>query len=153
MKRKLPPVLILANRGKLVAYRHTEEGPLEPLEVLEPMEGNRSLSEIVTDQAGAFPTGGGPGTASYESLPLLEEMDLRSERKIAARIETILSREEAPAWGFAAASEVNGAILDHLRKEWREAVRFNLKRDLTNIPRDEVLARFEEAAEIPFSFR
>lgn len=139
----LPSLLILANRGRMVAYRSTQNGSLQQFDSLEPMEGNRNLSDLVTDQAGAFPTDG-PGISSYESLPLLEELEIRADRQIAGKIQEILEAQRPYSWGFAAASEINAGILELLGEEWKRNLVCNLKLDLTNSPPGDVRARFEE---------
>lgn len=143
-----PSLLFLSNRGRFLAYRPTETGHLEVIDSFEPMEGNLKVSELVTDQAGAFPMGS-PGTAGYESLPLLEELESRSIRQIAARIEEILEREKPPTWGLAAARDLNGRVLELLPAEHREALACNLKLDLTNSPPVTVRSRFELECRFP----
>ncbi len=141
--KHLPDLLFVTNRGHLIAYRPADTGHLEVIDSLEPMEGNVKISDLVTDQAGAFPTGGA-GTAAYENLPLTEELKLRSLRKIAAKMEEILEREQPGTWGFAAAPEINGAIIELLPRWCGETHTINLKLDLTNSPPAEVKARFEK---------
>jgi hypothetical protein len=141
-----PDLLILANRGRLVAYRPTGEGHLEEVESLEPMEGNEKISDLVTDQAEAFPTDDS-GTAGYESMPFTEEMEIRSLRQIAGKIEEVFAREEVRTWGFAAAPELNKAILEEVPAEILDSLSFNLRLDLTNSPPTDVHERFQEARE------
>lgn len=141
--KSLPSILILTNRGRMVAYRSTQSGSLEQFDSLEPMEGNRNISDLVTDQAGAFPTDG-PGMSSYESLPLVDELRIRADRQIAGKIGEILEEQRPYSWGFAAASEINAGILDLLGDEWKGNLVCNLKLDLTNTPPGEVRERFEE---------
>lgn len=145
--KDFPELIILTNRGRLVAYRPTSTGHLEPVDSLEPMEGNTKISDLVTDQAGAFPTDG-PGTAAYESMPLATELEIRSLRQIAGKIEEILEREEPATWGMAAAPEINGAVVEMLPEACRENLTMNLKLDLTNSPPGKVHARFEEERQV-----
>jgi hypothetical protein len=141
--KDFPPLLILTNRGHLVAYRPTESGHLELIDSLEPMEGNVKISDLVTDQAETFPTDG-PGTSAYESMPLIDELEIRSLRQIAGKMEEILEREEPASWGFSAKSVINQAILELLPDECLENLSINLKLDLTNSPPVGVRSRFEE---------
>ena len=131
--KDFPHLILVANRGRLVAYRPNGMGHLEVVDSLEPMEGNVKISDLVTDQAGAFPTDG-PGTAAYESMPLTEELEIRSLRQIAGKMEEILEREAAHSWGFAAASELKVALLEELSDEYRNGLTLNLRLDLTNSP-------------------
>jgi len=145
--KEFPHLIIVANRGRLVAYRPTGTGHLEVVDSLEPMEGNEKISDLVTDQAGAFPTDG-PGTAAYESMPLAEELEIRSLRQIAGKVEELLEREEPDMWGFAALSEINAAVIEQIPDECLENLTFNLTLDLTNSPAAEVHTRFEEERQI-----
>jgi len=145
---KLPSLIIVTNRGHLVAYRPTETGSLQRIDTAAFSEGTDKISEIVTDQAGAFPMTG-PGTGSYESLPLVEELEVRCFRRIAEKIADIIKREKPSYWGFATPSEINRAILDHLAPQYREKLSRNLKLDLTNATHEDVAARFEKAVPAP----
>jgi hypothetical protein len=142
----LPSIIITTNRGHLVAYRRTDNGALQPIDSASFKEGNAAISDLVTDQAGAFPMSGTPGTGSYESMPLVAELEVRSFRKVAEKIGEILEEVNIPWWGFASPSEINGAILDHLKPQYRDKVSINLKSDLTNSPKEQVHQSFEKAA-------
>lgn len=147
LMKDFPTIVIVANRGHLVAYRATEGGQLEVIDSLEPMEGNEDISDLVTDQAEVFPTDG-PETSGYESMPLTEELEIRSLRQVAGKIEEILEREEASSWGFASGPEISEAIVELLPDECREILTLNVSLDLTNAPAPEVLAKFEEQRQI-----
>ena len=142
----IPSIIIVANRGHLVAYRKTDNGALEAIDADSFAEGTSKISEIVTDQSGAFPMTGGFGTGSYESLPLVNELEARSFRKVADKIGAVLDSHTPSWWGFASPSEINGAITDHLDERHRSKISINLKLDLTNSPKDDVYRRFEKAA-------
>jgi len=142
----IPSIIIVANRGHLVAYRKTDNGALEAVDADSFAEGTSKISELVTDQSGAFPMTGGVGTGSYESLPLVNELEVRSFRKVADKIGGILDTHKPSWWGFASPSEINGAIIDHLAERYRSNISINLKLDLTNSPKDDVYRRFEKAA-------
>ncbi len=141
---KLPSLIIVADRGHLVAYRLSDSGRTERIESAEFVEGSRKLSELVTDQAGAFPTGspGSPGTSHAERLPLEAELEMRSFRQIAAKVRELVDRENPVFWGFAAPSEINGAILDGLDDDCHRRLAVNLKLDLIHHPATEVAERF-----------
>lgn len=143
--KTLPSIVIVADRGHLLAYRSNENGGLDQIDSSFIPEGNSKISDIVTDQSGAFPVSGSQGTAAHESMPLIAELEVRCFRKIATEIKEILQREKAHGWGFAAPSEINGAIVDHLDPALREHISINLKLDLTNVPKAEVCRRFCEA--------
>lgn len=139
--KSLPDLIFLANRGRLLAYRATPSDHLEPIDSLEPVEGNRKISEMVTDQSGSFPAVG-PAMASHESLPLLEEMKMRADRQIAARMAEVLEREQPFSWAFAAPSDINGSLLEMVAPDLKVNLVRNLKLDLVNQPPAEVASRF-----------
>ena len=78
-------------------------------------------------------------------MPLVEELQTRCIRKIAGEIRTILEKEQAQTWAFAAPSMMNGAILEELGKPHAERIVMNLKRDLVNVPPAKVAAHFHAA--------
>lgn len=139
-----PTLIVLTDQEHLVAYRPAGSAGLEPIVGLEPMEGNETLSDLVTDQAETFPTDD-PGTSAYESMPLGDELEIRSRRQVAGKIEEILEREEPATWGFAASPDLNEAILDLLSERSSGNLTINLSLDLTHSPPAQVRARFEEA--------
>ncbi|MFT4176109.1 MAG: host attachment protein [Luteolibacter sp.] len=140
---KLPSLLIVTDRGHLTAYQPTEQGSLNELESHSFREGNAKVSEMVTDQAGAFPISGTPGTGSFESMPLLAELEVRCFRKIVEVIATIIDREGIQRWGLAAPSEIHGAIVDFLDPAHRESLAVQLKLNLTNSSPQDIRRRFE----------
>lgn len=148
--KALPPVLVVADRGRVLAFRTNESGSLHAFAPSEIPEGHQKISDIVTDQAGAFPVSGTNGTSAGEKMSLTAELEVRSFRRIAEVIRTILDGNPG-GWGFAAPSEINGAILDFVGKPYTERLSLNLKSDLVNQPVKSLEARFTaaRAAQIP----
>ena len=108
-------------------------------------EGHERLSEQVTDQAGGFPDGGmaGRGNAAAERLTLINEIDLQNFRRVGNCINHVLSSHHPKDWGFAAPSEINRAILEHVKPEFTGTLSQNLPKDLTKVPAEEIVVRFE----------
>lgn len=144
--KTLPPIVIVADRGRLVAYRLDESDHPRVVETEEFAEGNRKLSELVTDQAGAFPVPGGVATASAERMPLVAELEMRCFRKISDAIHRILGEEKVSRWALVAPSEIHNAIVDFLAAEDRESLSLQLKRDLVNSPSKDVVEALHRAA-------
>jgi hypothetical protein len=149
--KKLPSFLIVADRGRLVAYScetESQRGSV-PRMVAEVTfsEGHDKLSEVVTDQAGGFPDGGtaGRGNAAAERLTLINEIDLQNFRRVGNCINHVLSSHHPKEWGFAAPSEINRAILEYVKPEFTGKLAQNLPKDLTKLPADELVGRFEAA--------
>jgi len=130
----------------LIAYavEKTVRGPApHVVEAIDFVQAHKRLGEQVTDKAGAFPASHGQATGAAERMTLETELDLRSFRAVADWITKLLDRHRPETWGFAAPSEINGAILDELRPELRQRLESNVCRDLTNIPAGELLDHFE----------
>lgn len=145
---KLPSFLIVADRGRLVAYTcesESQQGTV-PQVVAEVTftEAHENFSEKVTDQAGAFPDGGtaGQGNAAAERLTLINEMDLQNFRRVGNCINHVLSSHHPKEWGFAAPSEINRAILEYVKPEFTGKLAQNLPKDLTKVPAEELVRRF-----------
>ena len=143
--KPLPPIIIATDRGRLVAYRLDEADHPKVLATEEFVEGNRKLSELVTDQAGAFPMTGSVGTAAAERLPLVAELEVRCFRKIAETVHRILREEKVARWALVAPSEIMGAIVDFLEPADRASLTLQLKRDLVNVPSKELVEAVRRA--------
>jgi hypothetical protein len=145
----IPPFLIVADRGRLRSYqvdRSVQNATPRLVESLDFVEGRAQLRELVTDKMGAFPNGGtnGHGNSPSERMPLVEELSARTIRNVAGRMSAILQKHAPDRWGFAAPSQINGAILDELPDQWKVNLSTNLPLDLTRIPARELLHHFEE---------
>lgn len=146
-----PSFIIVADRGSVKAY-DIEQTPARRLttrlvETLRVEEAHGRYEDKVTDQAGGFPAGGtgGQGNAIAERMTLESENEMRSFRHVAEHMTKLLEERRPERWGFAAPSEINGAILDGLAPELRARLVRNVRSDLTNTPADELLSHFEKA--------
>jgi hypothetical protein len=144
--KTLPPVIIATDRGHLIAYRLEEGDRPRVLATEEFTEGNTKLSDLVTDQAGAFPMTGSIGTGSAERMPLVAELEMRCFRKISEKIHSILRDEKAGRWALVAPSEIHGAIVDFLAAEDRETLALQLKRNLVKVPSKELVEALHQEA-------
>jgi hypothetical protein len=145
--KRLPPLLIVTDRGRLLVYRTRPDDAAELHSTTTFREGNEKLSEMVTDQAGAFPNTGSAGTSTAERMPLVAELEVRCFRKIAAEIDEILAAEDGgTTWGLCAPPEIHGAIHDHLSGPARDRLRLQVRKDLVNSPPGDVAAAFRKAS-------
>jgi hypothetical protein len=144
--KTLPPLLIVTDRGRMLVYQTDQDSALHHHSTTTFQEGNKKLSEMVTDQAGAFPNTGSRGTSTAEQLPLEAEMEARCFRKIADEIDELLAAQPATPWGLCAPSEIHGAIVNHLSDPARQRLTLQVHRDLVNSPPQDVVAAFETAA-------
>ncbi|MDB6076074.1 MAG: hypothetical protein JWO89_3714 [Verrucomicrobiaceae bacterium] len=144
--KPMPSLIILADRGNLIAYKTVSPGRLEKTESLDLVEGREKISEQYADKAGNFAMGSqvqGGGTA--ERFLMEEELEKRILTTIARLITEICGKEGAQSWGFAAASEINEAILEHVSPTLRARLTVNVRKDLTNTPAKEVAEHFSSA--------
>ena len=142
--KSLPSLLIVADRGRMLSYLTDQDGVPRLFSTTTFMESTGKLSDLVTDQAGAFPNPGNVGTSAAERLPLEAELEVRAFRRIAEEIEQLLATEEVTTWGFAAPSEIHGAIVDQVSRDAQERLAMQVKLDLVHAPPQDVKAAFEK---------
>ena len=89
----LPPILIVTDRGHLVAYRLLPGAGPEVLRRADFSEGTDKISEIMTDQAGRLASGGTEGhrMSAAERPRLVLELETRCVRHIAEHITELLT--------------------------------------------------------------
>lgn len=149
--KTLPPLLIVADRGQLRAYAVTASmrGPVPTLlKAVQFSDGNARTSDVVSDSAGAFPAGNAPhATGAAERMTLTAELEMRAFRDAAECTTELLRLLQPESWGFAAPSEINGAILDGLDPALKSRLTLNVQRDLTNVPRYDLLEHFVRVQE------
>lgn len=145
--KPVPTLLIATDRGHLNAYRSQSNGSMLQIDAIGFEEGNSRLSDLVTDQAGAFPVAGTPGTGHAERPKLEGELQARCIRQIAERIEQLVRSEKPDIWGLSAPAEINKSILESLRPQTRDLLAVNLKLNLTNVAPQELHGHFVKARE------
>jgi hypothetical protein len=143
--KPLPSLLIVADRGRLLSYLTSDSAVPQLFSSTTFTEGTKKISELVTDQAGAFPNTGSTGTSSAERLPLEAELEVRCFRKIAEEIDHLLATGKVTTWGFAAPPEIHGAILDFLSRDALERLAAQARLDLVNSSPQDVRKAFEKA--------
>lgn len=147
---KLPNILILADRGHFKAFSTEDNGSgrnrLHVVKSLLLSEGQERFGEKFTDRAGGFPSGGmgGQGNSVAERMTLVAEEEMRSFRHLAREISEILVKQRPARWGFAAPSEINGAILDGVPSALLKNLAVNLKQDLVNMDEGAIAEHFLE---------
>lgn len=148
---KVPPFLIVADRGQLKAFaveRPPNRSAMPRLVASMKMdEARERYAEKFTDQAGAFPDGAtnGQGNSVAERIKLEAEGEMRSFRTLAREITHLLDMHRPERWAFAAPSEINGSILDGLAPELKARLAANLPRDLVNTETAALLPHFDRA--------
>jgi hypothetical protein len=147
MSRKL---IILSDLGSLKAYcvtrdEITEEQRIDLLQGYDSLEGHERISEVLTDQAGRFPTGNGIGSGQMshgDRNHLEQEIKNRIVRQLAHDISEIVLREEPDTWYFAANNEIDGKIIDALDASVRQKLSKRVRSNLTKVKKEELLNHF-----------
>ena len=154
--------IVIADRAHLRIYaERTPPGQQSPgLEQVEAMDfpgGKNSYVDRDTDVAGRFPSSNrqspGPGNPAGglgrtggsidERLPMQREEERRRVKEIASEIDAFFaSRGGEVSWDFAAAPDLNRAVLEHLSRDVRDRLRRTVSKDLVNQRVDEVRAHF-----------
>ena len=145
----LKTVIVAANLGKVRALR-IEPMPgkrhpfhVEEIKLPEQEEGPERVSEIVTDQAGRFPTGKGTGMSTGEAHGLEEENETRLLRSLASRIESIVREEGCESWNLAIPKTIADRLIERLDKKLVTRLARTERADLTKLPVKELVARFD----------
>jgi hypothetical protein len=150
MPNKAAKLLVLVDLGRLKAYRLGQSPVLSTprLEFLEEWETNvtEHLSTELTDQFGRFRTGsgrGGPGNMSDgEEHNLDLERRRRAAKTLARRIGKLAAKVEG--YYFAAAAEINQALLEEMDRGTRAKIEKNVPADLTKARADQIIRHFCE---------
>lgn len=142
----LPPILIVTDRGHFIAYRFLNDEVVSVLSHTAFSEGTDKLSEIVTDQAGRFASGGTDGYrhSAAERPKMIMELETRCVRHISDEIAKVLS-ENVGTWALAAPGEINRPIIDHLSLELQKRLHFSTAKNLVNIPSGQIADHFLKA--------
>ena len=138
---------IVADRGNLKAYRTEKIVPDRPprLQLVQAFtltHAHLKTNQVLTDQAGAKPSGnlGVQNSTTERHLDL--ENNRRLTKQLAAHINQTLHQERPDSWSFAAPSEIHEAVLEHVDDEWRKRIAEHVPADLVNIPASDLLRHF-----------
>jgi protein required for attachment to host cells len=146
-------LIVVTDLGTFKAFRLDDDrfssAPrLEPVDAYESVHGDDRISRGLSDQAGQFKKGA-PIYASIndqsngERHNIWLENERRSVKQIADRLTELLGDGNFGSCYFAAASEINNAIVNELPQQVRSKIEKNIPRNLVNAPRDEILRHFD----------
>jgi hypothetical protein len=145
--------IIAANLGQIrvLQYRAAGEDPIEQEHLVEaPAESGKehlkSIHETVSDQSGRFgrgtPVGFETGMSYGEEHHLKAEMERGALKKIAARIDSVLTTEGHPSWILAAPKSILTRLEEALTAAARDKLASTVGADLTRCPLREMEERF-----------
>jgi len=145
-------IVILADLGRLVAYRilTDPEGMASPraelISQIDSLDAHTKTSEKVSDSAGRFRRAGKADNGTLAGYGERHNMETENRKRLlrtaAGEISSLLTREGRPPWHLAASSSINNALLESIPSEIRALLGKNLKADLTNLSKSEVISRF-----------
>lgn len=147
-------LVVVTDLGTFKAYKLEQDGfssspRLEIVDAWETVYGDDRISRRVSDQAGQFGKGS-RGFAGVNDMSNGERHNInlenrrRSVKVISEKLSEMLGKEEFEACFFAASDEINGMILEGLNPQARGKLQKNLKSNLVNAPKEEVLRQFSQ---------
>jgi hypothetical protein len=124
---------------------HLLEGPGSPVEMRP-----ASIHETVTDHAGRFSQGGaagrGAGMSYGDEYELEEQLETDALKRIAAKIDEIVSVAGNPSWQLVAPAPVLSPLRDALSEATRRVLAHSETGDLTKLPVADLEKRFIAAS-------
>ena len=132
-------LIIVTDRGTLKAYKVNTtptRGPsLQLVQAFDTTDAHGRYQDKLTDQAGAFPSGAGPGQMNSiaERTGIDIENDRRIVKQLADSIVDVVQREGNGGWSFAAPASIHSAVVEQLPAEIRDRIVEHVKSDLVKI--------------------
>lgn len=149
MKNKL---VVVTDLGSLKAYKLEQNNfgrtpRLELLQELEIADAHEKLTDKVSDLAGRFGKGGGPGTGASAGERHNIELEHRKRlvRQLTDRVNGLARPREVEGVYFSASKEINHQILEGLEPGVRAKIERNIAADLAKLEKAELLKRFLSA--------
>ncbi|MBF0560222.1 MAG: host attachment protein [Nitrospirae bacterium] len=124
-----------------------ESARLDLLDSYDIPDTHGKAMEKVTDAEGSFNRGegkGGTATGSGEPHNVDLEIEKKVIKRIASDIGVIVEKEGCSKWHLAAGEAINNQILENLDPTVRTKLHKNIRVNLTNAPKSEILGRFED---------
>lgn len=147
-------LLVVTDLACLKAYRidARPEYSMPRLELVDEFhssEVHARLTDKVSDQSGRFPRGGGPpngaGAMSAGERHNIElEQRKRQVRRLAGRLQTLVSNAGIERCLLAASKEINHQLLEELPVQARGKIQKNLAADLTKLEKSDLLEHFND---------
>jgi hypothetical protein len=147
----IPSFLVVADRGCVKAFeveRTPTRGPMPRLTATFQVSAEPDrYREEYSDRMGSFPNGAtnGKGNSVAERQSVGEELQSRALRNVAQHIDQLISQHHPQSWGFAAPSEIAGAVLERLKSDSRGKLKTVVKHDLINVDAKALIHQFTEA--------
>lgn len=151
--KSMQKLLVLANSGRVrfLVFKESGDDPLDKAHLLEapgsPVELRpASIHQTVTDHAGRFRQGGpsahGAGMSYGEEYELEEQLESEAVKRVAAKIDEIVSVAGYPGWQMVAPSTILPQLREALPEPTRRCLTGYEAGDLTKIPLADLEKRF-----------
>ena len=148
-------LVVLTDLGTFKAFKMEKDAfstspRLEVVDAWETVYGDDRISRRVSDQAGQFGKGS-KGFAAINDMANGERHNIelenrrRSVREISHKLSDLLKNGEFDGCYFAASEEINKTILDSLTPEAKSKIEKNVRNNLVNAKRDDILRHFSVA--------
>jgi hypothetical protein len=146
-------LLVLVNSGRVrfLVFKESGDDPQEKAHLLEgpgsPVEMRpASIHETVTDRAGRFSQGGAAGRPAGMShgdeYELEEQLETEALKRVATKIDEIVSVAGYPAWQLVAPATMLSAVREALPDATRRVLAHSETGDLTKLPLSDLEKRF-----------
>lgn len=155
--KSMQKLLILANSGRVrfLVFKESGDDPLDRAHLLEgpgsPVEMRpASVHQTVTDHAGRFRQGGASqskaGMSYGDEYELEEQLENDALKRVAAKIDEIVSVAGYPGWQLVAPPTILHALREALADPTRRALTRSETGDLTKLPVADLEKRFLAAS-------
>jgi hypothetical protein len=140
MKSNLRTTIIVADLGQLRAFRVKPRDVTGDSMVFEEIQLDshghepQPIGELVSDQAGRFPRGGGAGMSNGEEHEVTREMKERAMVFMADQIVSIIQSEKSEDWKLAAPRAIASRLVDKVAPGVRERLMETEYANLTGQP-------------------
>lgn len=144
-------LVVITDLGGLKAYRLEKDQQfstprLELLEEYVNPDASSRLVDQVSDLAGRFPRRTNPGASSQMSDGERHNIQLekrrRGVRRLATRVNSLISDPSVEQCFLAASREINRQLLDELESNARAKIGLNIPADLMKVSKSELLRHF-----------
>jgi hypothetical protein len=142
-------IIITADLGHFRAYRVSRtplgSAKLSLIEGYDSLEGHGKLGDKLSDQAGRFSRKDGLSKSKGYGEPhnIELEMEKRMIKLIARDIDTIIAKGPCDVWYFAAPAEINGRIVEQIRRDVKSRMGKSITVNLTGTKKSDIMGYFE----------
>ena len=140
MKSNLRTTIIVADLGKLRAFRLKmrdvtgDSMAFEEIQLESHVDKPQHIGELLSDQAGRFPVGGGAGMSNGEEHEISREMKERAMEFAAGQINDIIKSEKSEDWKLAAPKAIANRLVEKVAPYVRKKLLVTEYADLTGQP-------------------